>query len=277
MNASPKILAVIPARYASSRLPGKPLADLAGQPMIVRVWQQAQKIAGLSRIIVATDDDRIAEVVRAAGGEAELTRVDHPSGSDRVWEVAERHPEFDWVLNLQGDEPLMKPANVEAMFSQAMQTPVWDVMTLVTPLKNPQDFHNPNVVKTVMSSEGRVFYCSRSPIPYFRSDAAVKPDNLDSSLDITDTDAAVRPDGLGASLLKHTYRHIGLYLFKRDALSRFTKGVPGPLELLEQLEQLRFLELGFSLHAAVVSEAFSGVDTLDDLHRIAGLFVNFAG
>jgi len=241
-------LAVIPARYASSRLPGKPLADIAGQPMIVRVWQQAQKIAGIERTIVATDDERIADVVRKAGGEAELTRGDHPSGSDRVWEVAARHPDFDWILNIQGDEPLINPANVAAIFEKAWNNPGWDVMTLACPLTDPQDFHNPNIVKAAMADNGRVFYCSRAPIPFERGKQP------------TPSDASVE----GA------YRHIGLYLFKRHALEHFTQSPASRLEKLEQLEQLRLLELGFSLHAAVVSEALPGVDTADDLHRIAG-------
>jgi 3-deoxy-manno-octulosonate cytidylyltransferase (CMP-KDO synthetase) len=257
MNSTPKILAIIPARFASSRLPGKPLADLGGKPMIVRVWQQAKTIMGLNRLIVATDDERIAQAVQQAGGDVELTRNDHPSGSDRVWEVAQRHPDFDWILNLQGDEPLINPDHVAAMLGEARTSPTWDVRTLVSPLIHPEDFHNPHVVKTVMSAKGRVFYCSRAPIPYSRRHATQSADTMDKSA------------------LYQAYRHIGIYLFKREALLHFTKASPSPLELQEQLEQLRFLELGFSLHATIVSEALPGVDTADDLHRIAGLFVNF--
>ncbi|MEB3207281.1 MAG: 3-deoxy-manno-octulosonate cytidylyltransferase [Vampirovibrionales bacterium] len=251
MNNPPTILTIIPARFASSRLPGKPLADLGGKPMIVRVYEQAQKITGLNRLIVATDDERIAQAVQQAGGEAELTRDDHPSGSDRVWEVAQRHPDFDWILNLQGDEPLINPDNVAHLLTKAQQTPHWDVMTLVSPLSQSEAFYNPNTVKAVMTTQGRVLYCSRAPIPHNRTSNQAKTGTIEGA-----------------------YRHIGLYLFKREALNRFTKTPPSPLELRESLEQLRFLEMGLSLYATVVADAHSGVDTPDDLHRIAGLFVN---
>ncbi|MEB3244376.1 MAG: 3-deoxy-manno-octulosonate cytidylyltransferase [Vampirovibrionales bacterium] len=258
MSKMPSILTVIPARYAASRLPGKPLADIAGKPMIVRVLERVLQIPELNQrgpIVIACDDARIQAAVEQAGGTAELTSPHHASGSDRVWEVVERRAQngehYDWILNIQGDEPLLSPEDVNTLLKRAAATPAWDAFTLAAPLEDPEAFTNPNVVKVVFDDNKRVLYCSRAPIPFDRS----------------------QKNGERGPL-EHIYRHIGLYLYKPEALKRFTQSPASILEQLEQLEQLRLLALGLSLHCATVPNAAPGVDTPDDLARASELFVN---
>lgn len=237
-----KTLAVIPARYGSTRFPGKPLADMHGKPMIVRVIEQARQATELDHVIVATDDARIQQAVEQAGYTAQLTRSDHPSGTDRVWEVAQAHPEYDLVLNLQGDEPAIHPELLNDLVMGLKTNPTAQMITPITPIK-PQDtetLHNPNVVKAVISNEGKALYFSRSPIPY--------PRHLSDSTPY--------------------YRHIGLYGFHRDALQQFTQWAPSKLEQTEQLEQLRALAYGLNLYTIQTCHAPVGVDTPEDLLKL---------
>jgi 3-deoxy-manno-octulosonate cytidylyltransferase (CMP-KDO synthetase) len=238
----PSVLAVIPARYGSTRFPGKPLVPLAGVPMILHVWRWVQPL--VDRVIVATDDARIQQVVTDAGGEAWMTHPDHPSGTDRVWEVAAQCPEYPLVLNVQGDEPLIDPAHIRLLIER-MATSKADVMTLVTPLTEDALFHDPNVVKAVLTPDGRALYFSRAPIPYAR-------------------EAHYQP-----------LRHLGLYLYRRQALAAITQCAPTPLEQTEKLEQLRLLEHGYRIDAAVVDDFGMGVDTPADLAKVEGLLAQF--
>lgn len=244
------VLAVIPARYASTRFPGKPLVMIDGKPMIQRVWERVREAQAIDRIIVATDDARIAEAVRAFGGEARMTSPDHPSGTDRIWEVARELPEYGFVMNVQGDEPFLDPASLDRVVRELQSQPEAALMTLVCPVdlsteEGMAHYEDPNVVKAVLGANGQVFYFSRAAVPYFR-------------------------DGIGMGETADTaYRHLGLYLFRRDALERFTTLVPSPLEKTEKLEQLRALENGMAIYAVVIDEAPVGIDTPADLERLA--------
>ncbi len=247
MKPLKKTLAVIPARYASSRFPGKPLAEIDGKPMIQHVWEQVRKVKSIHQAIIATDDLRIKEAVEAFGGQVQMTSPDHRSGTDRVWEVAQALPEFDTILNIQGDEPFLDPNHLEQIIDRMNALPQADIMTLVTPIQNLERVENrhiwedTNVVKAVLDQQGRILYFSRSPVPCYRD--------------------GIQP-GDGA------FRHLGLYLFRREALAHFT-GLPlSPLEKAERLEQLRAMESGISLYAVTVDKAPIGVDTPEDLARL---------
>lgn len=226
--------AVIPARYASTRFPGKPLADLTGKPMIVHVLERAAECRSVSRIIVATDDERIASAVRKAGHEARMTRADHPNGTCRIEEVA-RDLKEELIVNIQGDEPQIEPAlvdvTVEALRAQPRDVPM---ATLVSPFAPGEDARSPNIVKCVVGVHGRALYFSRSLIPYDRDG---KP-------------GATAP-----------YKHIGLYVYRREFLRTFVGLAPTPLEQTEGLEQLRVLEHGYSIACAVSQAHFTGIDT----------------
>ncbi len=249
-TATPQILAVIPARYASTRFPGKPLAMIHGKPMIQHVWERACETEALARRIIATDDERIMDAVVAFGGDAQLTRADHPSGTDRLWEVAATLPQYDWVLNIQGDEPFVPPALLQTLIDGIQQHPEADILTLVTPIHELAHWHDPNIVKAVRAESGRALYFSRSPVPYDRD---------------RELSGATEPIETGRSL---GYRHLGLYLYRRSALETFTTLKPSPLETLEKLEQLRALEHELSIYALIVDKAPIGVDTIEDLVRI---------
>lgn len=240
-SPTPSVLAVIPARYASTRFPGKPLALIQGKPMIQHVWERATQTPGLSRVIIATDDPRIQEAAHQFGATVCMTASTHVSGTDRVQEVAAQHPEYPWILNLQGDEPFINPQHLHAAVAAISQTPQADLLTLVTRLHDPSDWHNTNIVKVALSQSGQALYFSRAPIPHHR-------------------DQQERP--------QQAYRHIGLYLYRQDALTRFTQLPPSPLEGLEKLEQLRALEAGMRIFAIEVDQAPIGIDTPDDLIRL---------
>ena len=231
-----KPVVIIPARMASTRLPGKPLADIGGVPMIVRVWAQAMK-AGIGPVIVAAGDAEIADAVERAGGHADRTHPDSPSGSDRVFAALEGvDPEgrYDTVINLQGDLPALDPAQLQAV-AQALAG--HDIATLAAPITDEADRANPAVVKAVVAWEpdgrsGRALYFSRATVP----------------------------TGPG----EHFY-HVGIYAYRRDALARFVRLPPSPLETREKLEQLRALEAGMSIAVARVDSAPLSVDTPEDL------------
>jgi 3-deoxy-manno-octulosonate cytidylyltransferase (CMP-KDO synthetase) len=245
---------VIPARYASTRLPGKPLADIAGQPMIVRVAVAARRVKALG-VWVATDDERIVAAVRQHGFDAVMTRADHVSGTDRIAEVANqlKWDDADIVVNVQGDEPLLDPALIEAVANALRGDPDAAMATAAHPLTAASDFFNPNVVKVVCDVRGRALYFSRAPIPWDRDHFADGRDAL--------------PAGLAAQ------RHIGLYAYRVSFLRRFGQLAACPLERFEALEQLRALWHGYPVQVVSVDHPpAAGVDTREDLERVRRLF-----
>ncbi len=255
---------VIPARYASTRLPGKPLADIGGRPMVVRVVEQALR-AGAGEVVVATDDERVAEAVRRAGHAAALTRADHASGSDRVMEVAAQCGWSDesLVVNVQGDEPLIPPAVIRHLAAAMAARPAIPVGTICERFDEPRLLFDPNVVKVVRAQDQRALYFSRAPIPFARDAFA--------AAGVSDTaDALAAPAALpvGAAW----YRHIGIYAFRVHALRQFVAWPMGALERLESLEQLRLLEHGVDLLVVETPEPVpGGVDTPADLGRVRAI------
>jgi 3-deoxy-manno-octulosonate cytidylyltransferase (CMP-KDO synthetase) len=245
---------VIPARYASTRLPGKPLADIAGQPMIVRVAAVARR-ARSDGVWVAADDERIIAAVRQHGFEAVMTRDDHASGTDRIAEVADRlqWDDADIVVNVQGDEPLLEPSLIEAVAGALRGDPDAAMATAAYPLTTADDFFNTNVVKVVCDSRGRALYFSRAPIPWDRDRFAGRRDVLPADLP--------------------AQRHIGLYAYRVSFLRRFGQLAVSPLERCESLEQLRALWHGYPIQVVSVDHAPApGVDTPEDLERVRRLF-----
>jgi 3-deoxy-manno-octulosonate cytidylyltransferase (CMP-KDO synthetase) len=249
---------IVPARYGSTRLPGKPLVDLGGKPMVVRVLEVA-RASGARFVLVATDDRRVAEAVTAAGGEALLTSPEHPTGTDRLAEVARRKgldPELV-VVNLQGDEPALPPELVALVARTLLEAPGAGLATLATPLCERREVFDPNVVKVVLDRAGRALYFSRAPIPWRRDDF---------------TDPAAREQG-EAFQLAAFHRHIGLYAYRVSTLHQLSQSPPAPPEQAESLEQLRALWLGLPIQVAVIPELpAAGVDTVSDLVRVQQLF-----
>ncbi len=231
--------AVIPARFASTRFPGKPLALLAGKPMVVHVLERVHAAALFDTVCVATDDARIAAAVGAAGGEARLTSMAHRTGTERVAEVAAAFPSDAWVYNVQGDEPLLPPALLGELVRFVESQPQVEMATAAHPSAVVEDFHAPQVVKVVTDAAGKALYFSRAPLPH---------------------------DDGGETTFLH---HIGLYAFQRQTLLRFVSLAPGPLERRENLEQLRALEHGIPIHVLVTAHATRGVDTPADLKAVA--------
>lgn len=247
-----RILGVIPARYASTRFPGKPLALIAGRPLVLRVVDQCRKARSLSEVVVATDDERIRAAV-APYCRVEMTREDHPSGSDRIAEVADRVA-CDAVINVQGDEPLMDPGVIDAVADRLTDC---DISTAATPIRTVEEYENPNVVKVVADVEGRALYFSRRTIPYLR-DAASGP---------------VEEQLAAFSFLKH----LGIYGYRREALLRFVRLPVSPLERAERLEQLRALENGMRIAVVRVDHDSAGVDMPGDVARVEALLAAGAG
>ena len=235
-----KNIAVIPARFASTRLPGKPLLNDPGRPLIQHVVEAARNATKLDRIIVATDDARIAEAVVAFQGECALTRPDHPSGTDRVAEVAAGLPEAEIIVNLQGDEPEVSGHTLDLVVTLLVNDPHAVMATLATPIRDEAVYRDPACVKVVCSAAGRALYFSRSPIPCHR-------DGLSRS-----------GDGPIA------YLHLGLYAYRRDFLLQLATVPPSPLERAEKLEQLRVLEAGHAIKVGIVDEPGIGIDTPED-------------
>ena len=244
-----KILGIIPARFGSTRFPGKPLALIAGKPLIQRVVERCQQALTLSDIIVATDDPRIAEVARRFC-RVELTRPDHPSGSDRIAEVAGRCG-GDAVVNIQGDEPLMDPAVIDAVAAALGQD---DMSTAATPIRHLEELENPNVVKVVVNAAGRALYFSRRTIPYLR-------------------EAASRP--VNEQLAAFPFlKHLGIYGYRRETLLRLVQFPVSPLENAEKLEQLRALENGIDIAVVTVAYDSVGVDLPEDVARVEAILKN---
>ena len=239
-----KVVVVIPARYGSTRLPGKPLVMLAGKPMIQRVYERAKLAKRADQVIVATDDERIVKAVEEFGGEARLTRPDHRTGTERVAEVA-AHVEGDVIVNVQGDEPLLDPAAVDTAVTSLLEEPQASIATVATPIQKPGDIMDPNVVKTVLDFEGNALYFSRAPIPWVRDS--------------------------GSKVLARHLKHLGLYVFQRDMLLEYPTLPPGELERIEQLEQLRWMENGWKIRVAEVEHDAVSVDVPEDVARVEKL------
>ena len=241
---STKVVVVIPARFASTRLPGKPLVSLAGKPMIQHVYERAKLATRANRVVVATDDERIVKAVEGFGGEARMTRSDHRTGTERVAEVAV-HEEGDVFVNVQGDEPLLDPVAVNMAVESLLEEPAAAIATVATPIKSPADIMDPNVVKTVLDFDGNALYFSRAPIPWVR-----------------DTTSKIQ--------VRHL-KHLGLYVFQREALLEYPTLPQGELERIEQLEQLRWLENGWKIRVAEVEHDAVSVDVPEDVARVEKL------
>ena len=239
-----KVVVVIPARYASARLPGKPLVSLAGKPMIQRVYERVTLAKRANRVVVATDDARIVKAVEAFGGEARMTRSEHRTGTERVAEVA-AHEEGDVFVNVQGDEPLLDPVALDTAVDSLLEEPAAAIATVATPIKTPADIMDPNVVKTVLDFDGNALYFSRAPIPWVR-----------------DTASKIQ--------VRHL-KHLGLYVFQREALLEYPTLPQGELERIEQLEQLRWLENGWKIRVAEVEHDAVSVDVPEDVARVEKL------
>ncbi len=239
-----KSLGIIPARFASSRFPGKPLVKIGGKTMIQRVYEQCLKTKALSDVIVATDDDRIYQHIISFGGKVQMTDPNHSTGTDRIAEVAAAYEEFDYVVNVQGDEPFIHPQQIETVLDIFKKNKTAQIATGVKTIENQKDIHNPNVVKCVFGKHGRALLFSRSPIPFLRNE---KKEDWSSS---------------------HFYKHIGMYAFRRDTLLEITQLQPSRLEQLESLEQLRWLENGYEIFTAELPFDSFGIDTPDDLDNI---------
>jgi 3-deoxy-manno-octulosonate cytidylyltransferase (CMP-KDO synthetase) len=251
-------LIIIPARYGASRLPGKPLLDIAGKPMIQRVWEQAQRSAAAA-VVVATDDQRIADCVHGFGGRACLTSAEHPSGTDRLAEVAEQLglAADSIVVNLQGDEPLLPPLLLDQVADDLARQPDAAIATLCEPLLSVRQLLDPNVVKLVRNAAGMALYFSRAPMPWQR-----------------DGFSTLGPDAT-ISLNDHWFRHIGLYAYRAGFLADFVRWGPAPVERIEMLEQLRALHHGSSIHVGIAAaDVPPGVDTPEDLEAVRQYFLH---
>ena len=236
-------LGIIPARYASTRFPGKPLVQIAGKTMIQRVYEQASKAQLLSKVVVATDDERIMQAVQDFNGQAIMTRSDHQSGTDRCAEVANYFQDIDAVVNIQGDEPFIDPFQIDLVIRR-LQDPTVTLATLVKKLEHQEDVENSNIVKVVFNEQQEALYFSRSPIPFIR----------------------------GIPLKKWLekaafYQHIGIYGYKRAILLEIAQLPKGRLELLESLEQLRWLEYQYTISVTITDKTTFGIDTPKDLEK----------
>jgi 3-deoxy-manno-octulosonate cytidylyltransferase (CMP-KDO synthetase) len=254
----PHVVCIIPARYSSSRLPGKPLLEIGGRPMVVRVVERALAAPSVGRAVVATDDQRIFAAVEAAGYEALMTRPDHASGSDRLAEAAAALA-ADVVVNVQGDEPLIAPETIERAVAALLADEGAAVATTCEPLESAADVLSPDVVKVVTDGRGRALYFSRSPVPFPR-EAARRHGSLAAALE--------REPGLLASFRKHT----GLYAYRRDFLLEYARWPQTAHERAESLEQLRVLERGHAIKVVEAAAPSVGVDTEEDLRRVRALF-----
>ncbi len=256
-NPKKNVIAVIPARYASVRLPGKLLLEVAGKPLILHTLGQTAKAGTISRVIVATDDKRIFAVVQANGHEAVMTSPDHNSGSDRLAEVAQTLPEGSIIVNVQGDEPMISPRTIDAAVNALLNDADADIATTCEPITSLQgELLNGNVVKVVVAENGNALYFSRSLMPWPR-EAANRHDG--------DPNVAIEAE---PELLTLFRKHTGLYVYRREYLLKFTKLPQSRLEKIEMLEQLRALENGARIKVVEVNERSIGVDTLEDFERV---------
>jgi 3-deoxy-manno-octulosonate cytidylyltransferase (CMP-KDO synthetase) len=249
------VVAIVPARFASTRLPGKPLLEMGGEPMICRVVRGVSRARNVGHVIVATDDRRILLAVEAAGYDAVMTSPDHNSGTDRVAEVAQSLPEAEIIVNVQGDEPLIAPETIERAVEELAGDVDAGIVTTWEPIESAADVLNPDVVKVVVDGQGCAVYFSRSPIPYPR-EAARRHGSLERALEN-------QPE-----LLNNFRKHTGLYVYRREVLLKFARWPQSKLERQESLEQLRALEHGVRIKVIKASTPSIGVDTPADLERV---------
>ena len=242
-----RVLAVIPARWASTRFPGKPVVPLLGLPMIVHVWRRAVRAERVDSCVLATDDERIADVAREYGMEVAMTSDQCITGTDRVAEVA-RQIEADVYVNVQGDEPLIEPAVIDAVASGLADS---EMTTAATPVNNISDYSDPNAVKVVVSAANRALYFSRRTIPFIRDLAEESPEQQLAAFPFL--------------------KHLGIYGYRRDTLKRLVEFAPSPLEQVERLEQLRALENGIGIAVCTVNYDAVGVDVPEDVQRVEAL------
>ncbi len=238
----PRVLAIIPARYASTRFPGKPLALLNGKEIILHVAARARQCKTVDDAVVATDDQRIFDVVVKCGFKAVMTRADHVCGTDRIAEAAGKS-DAEIIVNIQGDEPMIDTPSVDRAVQALLDDPALDVATLAVPITRDEEFENPNAVKVVMDNRGNALYFSRAPIPYNRGKAENYP----------------------------RHKHLGLYVYRKAFLIKFSRMEPGILEQTEQLEQLRILQNGVNIRVIVTGQDSIGIDTPEDLKRAEAL------
>jgi 3-deoxy-manno-octulosonate cytidylyltransferase (CMP-KDO synthetase) len=241
-----KILGVIPARYASTRFPGKPLVEIQGKTMVQRVYLQSCKASGLADVLVATDDDRIFNHVRDFGGKVEMTSSAHPSGTDRILEVASRMPHYDAYINIQGDEPYIDPQQINQVCEILRARQGAFVATLVKRLKDLDQLQNPNTIKAVFALDGRAIYFSRSPIPFLREATMLEDWQAERGY----------------------FKHIGIYGYSKEGLETIRTMQRGTLEKAESLEQLRWMEHGMPIYVAETEVESQSIDTPEDLARL---------
>lgn len=237
MFGKKKTAIIIPARYGSSRLEGKPLLVAGEKPIIQWVYEKAKQAKEVDAVIVATDDERIFNAVKAFSGDVEMTSVNHKCGSDRIKEVADRHKDFEYIINLQGDEPMIKVDYIEAVID-GVKNHNADISTLICPIKDKEDVEKPQLVKCVIDNNGFALYFSRSKIPFERNENPAP-----------------------------FYGHIGIYGYTREALVKMTTSPQTPLEIAESLEQLRALQMGMKIKTAIVNEKPVGIDTKEDFEE----------
>jgi 3-deoxy-manno-octulosonate cytidylyltransferase (CMP-KDO synthetase) len=242
--SDPKVVAVIPSRFGSTRLPGKPLVTLGGKPMVQHVYERVKRAQTLHEVLVATDDQRILDVVRSFGGAARMTRADHRTGTERIAEVAAHEP-GDIFVNVQGDEPLIDPVSIDTAVAALLEEPPAQIATVVTAIRHANDIMDPNVVKTVVDFDDNALYFSRAPIPWMRD--------------------------MQQKVHVKYWKHLGLYVFQRDALLEYPTLPQGELEKIEQLEQLRWLENGWRIRVTEVMRDAVSVDVPEDISRVEKL------
>jgi 3-deoxy-manno-octulosonate cytidylyltransferase (CMP-KDO synthetase) len=240
-----KVLGIIPARYASTRFPGKPLIDIGGKTMIRRVYEQSLKAGVLNKVVVATDDERIFEHVISFSGAAVMTSTEHKSGTDRCYEAYENLKEnFDLIINIQGDEPFIDPGQITAL-ADCFHAANVNIATLIKKVETTEELMDPNIPKVVVNKNNQAILFSRATIPFFRGEI---PDNW---------------------LKKHTYyKHIGIYAYRPKILSELVRLKQSPLEIVESLEQLRWIENGYNIHVALTTFQSVAIDTPEDLKKI---------
>ena len=239
-----QIAIIIPARYGSSRLEGKPLLKACDKPIIQWVWEKAKAVPLVDRVIVATDDDRIFSACKSFGAEVEMTSTEHKSGSDRIAEVAKRHPEIGYIINLQGDEPLIEQENIKLVIKGVLEDENADISTLVREINDIEEVNNPNLVKCVFDVNNYAMYFSRSKIPFER--------------------------GVNQGFWKF-YGHLGIYGFKREALFKMTELPQSSYEMAESLEQLRALQNGMKIKVGIVKNVPVGIDTMEDFEKFKAM------
>jgi 3-deoxy-manno-octulosonate cytidylyltransferase (CMP-KDO synthetase) len=243
-SSAPTTIGILPARWGSTRFPGKPLHLIAGKPLIQHVWERCRRCARLDALVIATDDPRILAAAESFGARAVMTSPEHPTGTDRLAEAARALPGAEIIVNIQGDEPLIDPALVDGLAAAMAADPSLDMATAANPL-DPADpaVRDPNVVKVVTALDGRALYFSRSPLPFFRNPVEDLP----------------------------VYRHKGIYAYRRHFLERFVSWPPSPLEKAESLEQLRALENGASIKVLITNDTSPGVDTPEQAEAVENL------